>query len=290
MKNKTLVLCFGEILWDCLPRGLFPGGAPMNVAYHLSRHQINALPVTAVGRDILGAELLRRLKSWGIDTRYVSTLPSQPTGTVQVQLDKAGKPVYEIVERVAWDRIPTPASLLSRARASQAIVFGSLSQRSLHNRRQLARILDAAPHAWKVFDINLRPPFDNLKLVEAMIRRSTVVKLNDDELGRLAKRSLGPSQLEGEARKLSMASGCQRICVTAGAHGAGVLWDEEWFWDKPRKIKVKDSVGAGDAFLASFLHGLLAGGLSVRQALAKASRLAEFVACSDGATPNYPVS
>lgn len=287
MKSNASVLCFGEILWDCLPQGLFPGGAPMNVAYHLSRHGVNALPVTAVGKDLLGAELLRRLKGWGIDTRYVAVLPKKPTGTVQVQLDKSGKPVYEIVRRVAWDEIPTSKRLLAHVGSSKAIVFGSLAQRTPHNRRQLAKILAAAPDAWKIFDINLRPPFDDLKLVRALSRRSSLIKLNNDELGRFAGRKLAPGQLEKAARGLSEEVGCERVCVTAGANGAGLLWEGEWFWEKPRPIKVKDSVGAGDAFLASLTYHLLFTGNRVQQALAKASRLAEFVASSEGATPAY---
>src|SRR5262245_31547017 len=106
MKDKPSVLSFGEILWDCFPRGLFPGGAPMNCAYHLSRHGVNVLPVTAVGKDILGAELLRRLKNWGVATGFVGRLANKPTGTVRVDLDQAGKPSFEIVRDVAWDYIP----------------------------------------------------------------------------------------------------------------------------------------------------------------------------------------
>ncbi|MDB6031586.1 MAG: kdgK 2 [Verrucomicrobiales bacterium] len=289
MKSNGLILCFGEILWDCLPRGLFPGGAPMNVAYHLRRHGVNALPVTAIGKDILGAELLRRLKGWGVDTRYVTTLPAKPTGTVQVELDKSGKPHYEIVERVAWDHIPVSPRLLAQARSSKAIVFGSLAQRTPHNRKQLARILEAAREPWKVFDINLRPPFDDLKLVRALMRRSNLIKLNDEELGRFSNRKLSPTQLEGAARKLGAEAACERICVTAGPHGAGLLWDGKWYWEKARKIQVKDSVGAGDSFLASLLHSLLFAETPVRHSLAKACRLAEFVASSDGATPAYDV-
>jgi fructokinase len=259
----------------------------MNVAYHLSRHGVAALPVTAVGRDILGAELIRRLKGWGIDTRHVATIPRKPTGTVQVELDKAGKPHYEIVEGVAWDQIRVSAPLLAQARRSKAVVFGSLAQRTANNRRQLAKILDAASHAWRVFDINLRPPFDDLELVRNLARRSSLLKLNDEELSRFANRKLATPQLESSARKLAEETNCGRICVTAGAQGAGLLWEGQWYWEKSRKIKVKDSVGAGDSFLASLLHGLLFAQIPIRQALAKACRLAEFVAASDGATPYY---
>ena len=121
------VICFGEILWDSLPRGLYPGGAPINVAYHLKQLGANPIPVTAVGRDQLGEELLQRLKAWGVDISGVSVHPTKPTGLARVTLVD-GSPRFEIVEDVAWDAIELSAETLARALQCDAIVFGSLAQ------------------------------------------------------------------------------------------------------------------------------------------------------------------
>src|SRR3954470_16688802 len=206
------IICFGEVLWDFLPRGLFPGGAPINVAYHLRQHGLKAIPVTAVGEDVLGHELLRRLTTWSLDTLFVARLPKKPTGTVQVQLDGRGSPSFEIVADVAWDFIPVPAALLRKAGDCAAIIFGSLAQRSAHNRMQLAALLKAAPGAHKIFDVNLRAPFNSPEIVWSLAKESTLLKLNQDELAFLLNQKVMPRYLEKAARFLSQKTGCAQIC------------------------------------------------------------------------------
>ena len=290
IEGSKAVLCFGEMLWDSLPQGLFPGGAPMNVAYHLRRHGLNAMPVSAVGRDLLGAELLRRLRSWGVDTRLVGVLRKKATGTVEVELDKAGKPKFTIVQKVAWDEIPNQKQTLKWASRSAALVFGSLAQRSANNRLLLAMLLKAAPQAWKIFDVNLRPPFVEAKIIWGLAAKATLIKLNDEELGVLLGRKLIVAELEKAAREFSRKTSCDNICVTAGGEGAGLLLHGQWHWEPARKIKVKDTVGAGDAFLSSLIYNVIFRAQRPEYALRRASRLAEYIASRDGATPAYEIS
>jgi len=283
------VICFGEILWDSLPRGLFPGGAPMNVAYHLKQLGAHPLPVTAVGRDQLGEELLERLKTWSVDTSGALVHPSKATGLARVTVID-GSPRFEIVEDVAWDWIELSAEVLERAEQSAAVVFGSLAQRSENNRRQLSTLLDHCPAALKVFDVNLRPPYDAAERVWSLAQRADLIKLNDHELVSLLNESAPPADLAEAVRRFSKRAGVGKVCLTAGANGAGLLLDGNWNWEAARPVPVRDTVGAGDAFLAALLFGLLQGNQPPAEILRRACRLAEFVVTQDGATPAYRLS
>jgi fructokinase len=275
------------VLWDCLPRGLFLGGAPMNAAYHLARQGFNVLPLTAVGRDLLGAEALRRMRSWGVDTRFVTQHADAPTGTVSATLNTKGAASYRIERNVAWDRIEVSERLTKLATAPAAIVFGTLALRSAGNRRALTKLLAGWPAALRVVDLNLRAPFDGKAMRELALKAAQLLKLNDEELGTLVGRRLrGSDQLATAARRLAQDRGIERICVTAGARGAGLWWEGEWMWEQAKPVDVRDTVGAGDAFLAGLLGTLLRGG-TAREALRRACRLGEFVASRDGATPDY---
>lgn len=284
--SNAPVLCFGEILWDSLPQGLFPGGAPVNVAYHLKQLGLNAVPVTAVGRDFLGDELLRRLARWGMPAECV-TRSAKPTGAVLVQLDEAGVPRFQILEDVAWDEIELGDVATPLATGAAAIIYGTLAQRCEHNRRQLARLMDSAPNARRIYDVNLRPPFDLHELVAALATQAQVIKLNHDELHKLTGERFPLEQFEPAARAFSEQTCCGTVCVTAGALGAGLLIDGHWYWADAQPVVVKDTVGAGDAFLASLTRSLLAGNVPPLTMLERACRLAEFVASQEGATPAY---
>ena len=171
-KPAPQILCFGEILWDFLPDGLFPGGAPFNVAYHLKQQGADAKLISAVGRDLLGDELLRRVKSWDISTETIALHQGLPTGYVQAEIGSDGDATYDIVSSVAWDQIMTGQDSLQAAMNAQAIVFGSLAQRSAFNQSALDRLLATVPaDAWRIFDVNLRPPYDDLELVRRDARR-----------------------------------------------------------------------------------------------------------------------
>jgi fructokinase len=282
------VVCFGEILWDSLPRGLFPGGAPMNVAYHLKQLGAQPIPISSVGCDPLGEELLRRLKAWHVDTSGIGLHPTKPSGLARVALAN-GSPHFEIVEDVAWDAIELSAEALARALQCDAIVFGSLAQRTENNRRQLATLLELCPKALKVYDVNLRPPYDSAEQVWALMQRADLVKLNDQELIRLMNES-GPTVAAEEAvRHFAKRAGVTKVCLTAGAIGAGLLLEGEWFWEPARPAAVRDTVGAGDAFLAALLTGLVEAKAPPAEILHRACRLAEFVVTQDGATPAYRV-
>lgn len=287
---RPLVLCFGEILWDHLPDGRHPGGAPFNVAYHLAHQGCAVHLVSAVGNDAPGEELLAQLQGWELDVSGVRRDSARPTGRVNATLDAAGNARYEIVRDVAWDDLtPSPASLAAASRAN-ALVFGSLAQRSAPNRAALESLLAALPpEAPRVFDVNLRPPFDDLDAVAVLARHATLLKLNAAEAARLASHATeSAGREEGDARALAEKFGCDSVVVTAGARGAGWLRHEIWHWVPAQPVEVVDTVGAGDAFLAALLSGLLLRPTwEASTTLAHACLTGEWVAAHRGATPAY---
>ncbi|MBP9825760.1 MAG: carbohydrate kinase, partial [Thermoanaerobaculia bacterium] len=219
--GQASVLCFGEILWDSLPHGLFPGGAPLNVAYHLRKFGLRPVLVTAVGRDRLGEEMLRRLEAWNIDATGVALDPDWPTGLSRVTLN-GGSPGFEIARDAAWDRIQLSPEVREVASGCAAVVFGSLAQRTEHNRLQLAALLALCPTALRVFDVNLRPPFEDAQIVWNLARRADLVKLSDQELASLLGESLTPADFAAATRRFALRADVRQVCLTAGALGAGL--------------------------------------------------------------------
>lgn len=281
------VATYGEALWDVLPKGIFLGGAPVNVAYHLSRHGVDPVPITAVGDDFLGDEFIRRLEGWGIDVGGVTQLRRRPTGTVRAILDDTGNASYRFAREVAWDHIPVLPALLRRP-APAALVYGTLALRSRPNRRALDLLFRTWPDTWRVLDLNLRPPFDRAPAVSFALEHAQFVKLNDHELAALSGTdALERGDLEHATRRFALRHHLARVCVSAGPQGAGLFWHGTWFWEEGKPIKVADTIGAGDSFLAGFLAALLVRRELPHAALAAACRVGEFVAAADGATPTY---
>jgi len=261
----------------------------MNVAYHLKQLGLTPLPLTAVGRDQLGDELLRRMTKWGISTQGICVNSAKPTGMARVILVD-GSPKFEIVEDVAWDWIEIPAEVRLELSGAKAVVFGSLAQRSENNCRQLGCVLDVCTSALKVFDVNLRAPYDSLDLVWALSRRADLIKLSDGELCQLLERKISPSQFAAGVQDFVVRTGVSKVCLTAGGAGAGLFLNGEWYWEPAQPVNMRDSVGAGDSFLAGLLHGLLVRAENPSEVLQRAARLAEFVVTQDGATPDYKLN
>lgn len=285
---KPVVVCFGEILWDCLPRGLFLGGAPANAGYHLAKQGLEVVPVSAVGRDFIGDEALRRMKAWGVDTRFIARDARRPTGTVRAVLNAQGSATYRFAQDVAWDRIPAPPKPRGRSLAPDAIVYGTLALRETPNRRALKSLFDAWPEALRVVDLNFRPPFATKDVIALALRFAQLVKLNDEELAELTgKKTRSSAGLRDSAAALAKRIGVDQVCVTAGARGAGLWWRGEWHWEPAKPVTVRDTVGAGDAFLGGLLGSLRGRHTDPASALANAARMGEYVASRDGATPPY---
>ena len=281
MDRKTVV-CFGEVLWDVLPTGKVAGGAPMNVAYHLNNFGVRSLMVSKVGEDDLGEELLAFLRAKGISTELIQKDYTFQTGVVKVRFDENGSPSYDIVRPVAWDYIHLNDHVLREVQQADLLVFGSLAARNETSRKTLLTLLDHAP--FKVFDINLRPPFYDRALLEKLLSNSDIVKMNDEELDVVAgwHTSAGDegSKLEAVRNQVSL----RAILMTKGKDGAIYLDDDGLHIQRGFPVEVQATIGGGDSFLAGFISQLLAG-KTRQECLAFACATGALVATFRGGTP-----
>jgi fructokinase len=275
------ILCFGEALWDLPPGRRIPGGAPMNVALRLARLGAPVTMLSRVGQDELGRELLDFLAAGGLRTEAVQVDPHHPTGRVFVDDSNPQDMRYEIAAPAAWDFIDAADYAARAAGRTDVLVFGSLATRSEVSRESLLRILDSA--ALKVFDVNLRPPFVDRATIECLLARSDWIKLNDQELDVVGGWSGLAGTEEERLRALGQRCGCDTVCLTKGAGGAVLLHRGELHRQAGFDVRVVDTVGCGDSFLAALLVELLQGA-DPRRALLRACAMGALVATSAGAT------
>ena len=292
------VIGIGEALFDCLPEGRKLGGAPANFAYHVSQFGLNGCVISAIGNDELGDEIVEKFNA--VHLKHILPRVEQPTGTVKVTLDEKGVPQYEICLGVAWDNIPLTDEMLSVARQAQAVCFGSLAQRSETSRKTIHAFLDATPaDALRVFDINLRQSWYTAEVIAESLQRANILKINDEELDVVATMLLGeptiPEHLIAEdaektrriCRELISRYDLDMLILTCGAIGSYVFtMDEESYITTP-KVKVADTVGAGDSFTATFVAQLLLG-KPIPEAHKKAVDVSAFVCTQNGAMPVLP--
>jgi sucrose phosphorylase len=283
------IVCFGEILWDVLPQGNHLGGAPYNVAYHITHLGCAARLVSAVGEDVLGGTALAAAEHAGITTDAVARLPHLPTGTVLASIDHQGQPSYQIAESVAWDQILTEPAI--NENPPDAVVYGTLALRSLVNRRTLRAWLKLP--VLRVCDLNLRPPFDYLaEDVTEFIGCADILKINRDEARRLVPNSEAGTNPAEHAAAIAARFGCPVVCITLGRDGA-LLWTKDRTYTAPSPdVTVRDTIGAGDAFTAALLAGRLACGDKApdwQRLIERACALGAFVSGHDGAQPTYTI-
>lgn len=286
MQDK-FVVGLGEALWDVFPDGKRIGGAPANFAYHVSQFGLKSIVVSAVGRDSLGDEIISIFKSKALN--YIAPQIDFPTGTVQVTLDAAGVPDYHITENVAWDNIPLSAELTSLAKNTCAVCFGSLAQRSDCSRSTINSFLDLLPdNAIIVFDINLRQNYYTKEIIETSLKKCNILKINEDELGIVVKMfRLSANDYESQCAELIRKYQLDTVILTCGENGSYVFTENfESFIPTP-KVKVADTVGAGDSFTATFVSSLLQG-KDLRTAHKIAVNVSAYVCTQTGAMPVLP--
>ncbi len=286
---ENVVVGMGEALWDVLPDGKKIGGAPANFAYHVSQFGLPSAVVSAVGDDALGHELVENLTSKGL-THLIETVP-YATGTVQVEIDQAGIPQYEIKENVAWDNIPYTARLEALASRTRAVCFGSLAQRNVVTRNTINRFLDAMPQTpdtLVVFDVNLRQGFYNKETLCNSMERCNILKINDEELVTVSRMFGYPGiDLQDKCWILLGKYNLKMLILTCGINGSYVFTPGHVSFMPTPKVEVADTVGAGDSFTAAFIAAILKG-RSVGEAHEKAVRTSAYVCTHKGAMPQLP--
>jgi len=256
MKNSEFnVIGIGELLWDMLPDGKEVGGAPANFAYHAKYFGAKSKVISAIGKDSLGKEIISVLNNRNIN--YILNEVEYPTGTVSVKL-KDGIPTYEIHENVAWDFIALNQEAIAALKTADAICFGSLSQRSNKSIRAIETALKLVPKkALKIFDINLRLQFYSNEIIENSLKEANVLKLNDEELIVLTKMFHLKGNQEAKCVQLLNRFNLNYLALTNGAKGSILFHKNNISRLTVPKVKVVDTIGAGDSFTAALVMGIL---------------------------------
>jgi fructokinase len=281
MKNK--VLCFGEVLWDAFGNEKKAGGAPMNVARHLVQQHVNVVLASKVGNDASGDELVKFLKDGGLYSKLIQRDNTLPTCEVTVELDHKNQATYIIPQPVSWDNIQLDNHLIDEAKSASVIVFGSLACREKTTHDTLLNLLDETD-ATKIFDVNLRHPHYTLATIETLAARANVIKMNEEEADLLIGGSNG--DLKGKITEFRNKYHTNTICVTRGENGA-IIWHDYEFYEHPGfTVDVADTVGAGDAFLATFIAGLIANN-PIPKILLNSCAIGAYVTSQRGANPIY---
>lgn len=284
-KNKPVVVGIGELLWDVLPTGKRAGGAPINFVYHATQMGAEGYAISAVGNDLSGTEIVQELEKNHISNSL--GIVEYPTGSVMVEL-KEGIPTYTIIEGVAWDHIPLTQESIDLVKKADAICFGTLALRSQASKDTILSLLTyAREEALRFFDINIRQSYYSKELIETLLHKANVFKVNDEELVLLR----GMCDLEGSdeevCRKMLRKYNLKYVILTAGSAFSSIYSTDEQSTIPTPKVEVVDTVGAGDSFSGAFVYSLLTG-KSLREAHQIAVETAAFLCTREGAWPPYP--
>lgn len=280
---QNYLCCFGEVLWDLLPSGKLPGGAPMNVATHLQNLGIPSAVISRVGNDELGQEIKTFLEGKNCTTDFLQTDNQHPTGKVNVFLSEKHEATYEIVHPVAWDFISVSPETIGLVKNANALIYGTLACRDAHTKDTLLSLIEVA--SMRIYDVNFRPPHYSQALIETLLHKADIVKMNDDELAIIANwYALTERTNEEILANLKEKFDLKTLIVTRGSNGAMLIDNQGFFESKGFKVEVMDTIGSGDSFLAGFLKNYLAGN-SPEYSLTYACALGALVASHKGANP-----
>ena len=286
---NEIVVGMGEALWDVLPEGKKIGGAPANFAYHVSQFGLPSCVVSAIGDDALGKEIIENFTSKGLD-QLIAEVP-YPTGTVQVEIDQTGIPLYDIKENVAWDNIPYTEHLDALAKRTKAVCFGSLAQRNVVSRETINHFLDTMPKdddSLIVFDVNLRQGFYNKEILCKSMQNCNILKINDEELITVSRMFGYPGiDLQDKCWILLGKYNLKMLILTCGINGSYVFTPGNVSFQPTPKVEVADTVGAGDSFTAAFIASILKG-KTVTEAHSIAVKTSAYVCTQKGAMPILP--
>ena len=287
--EKNIIVGMGEALWDVLPEGKKIGGAPANFAYHVSQFGLDSCVVSAVGEDKLGDEILSNFDEKKLNYN-IERVP-YPTGTVMVELDAAGVPIYDIKQNVAWDNIPFTPSLKELAKRTRAVCYGSLAQRSIVSRTTINQFIDEMPQdneILKIFDINLRQGFYTPEIITKSMEQCNILKINDEELVTISRMFDYPGiDLENKCWILLGKYNLKMLILTCGVNGSYVFSPGKVSFVRTPKVEVADTVGAGDSFTAAFIASILQG-KTIEEAHNRAVEVSAFVCTRNGAMPKLP--
>lgn len=277
------ITCFGEVLWDVFPTHKNIGGAPLNVAIRLASFGNNVNVISRVGDDADGSSLVDYMNEHDVNTFAVQISPNLKTSCVLVTLDEMGSATYTIEKPCAWDEIQISDILKSITISSDVFIYGSLSIRSNTSKSTLLALLNEA--RFKVFDVNLRKPHYKMDDLIELMTRADLIKFNDEEIIEIGEYfNFESNDMKELIEFISKKTNTEQICVTLGSKGA-LFYDEgKYLSNNGYSVKVKDTVGAGDSFLATLVDGIL-NHFDNQYTLNRACAVGAIVASKEGATP-----
>lgn len=290
INKKINVISFGEVLFDVFGEEKKIGGAPLNLALRTASYGFPVAMISAVGNDEDGKVILNYTKENTVETAGIAVSPEYDTGIVQVSLNERGSATYEIKFPSAWDFITVDEKIMNTVKEADVFFYGSLACRNVVSQKTLFSLLDFNDKMFKVFDVNLRKPFYNIQILEKLMQKADFIKFNDEEILEIsAGMGFESEDLESNIKFISEKTNTKAVCVTLGKHGSILLWNNELYRHEGYPVKVADTVGAGDSFLASLIAKLLSDQNPV-DALNFASAVGALVASYSGANPKIESS
>ncbi|MGO4822427.1 MULTISPECIES: carbohydrate kinase family protein [unclassified Flavobacterium] len=282
-KNTLRAVCYGEVLWDIFPTHKKIGGAPLNVALRMNSMGVKTNMISRVGADENGEDILSFLNSQEVTTDFIQVTNEYKTGAVHVMINEKGNASYDILYPSAWDKIEKTKRMDKLISEADVFVFGSLACRDEVTRKTLFSLLDKAKY--KVLDANLRAPYYTTEVINSLMLKADFIKLNDEELREISRELDSPyNSFEQNIKFIADKTNTEQLCVTKGEFGAVLYYNGKFYYNSGYFIKVVDTVGAGDSFLASLLLRLLSG-KSPQKALNYACAVGALVAGQEGANP-----
>ena len=282
MKEIIQAVCFGEVLWDNFGREKKMGGAPLNLSIRLNSFGIKTSIISQVGNDSFGNKLKILIKK-KITTQLISTIDNFPTSEVKVIVNKKGEAKYDITYPCAWDKIKVIKLYQDAVKKSNMLIFGSLASRDEVSRKTLFNLINLSK--FNVFDVNLRPPHFSYTTLINLMKKSDFIKFNEEELEIISKK-LGSNfnSINDNIKYISKKTKTKMICVSKGENGAVLFINNKYYYQSGFKVKVIDTVGSGDSFLATILEGLISK-KPYDVVLKKACAIGAIVASKKGANP-----
>lgn len=282
-KNNLKAVCFGEVLWDVFPSHKKIGGAPLNVALRMNSLGVTTTIISRIGKDEDGDEILSFLKEKNVNSDLIQIGEDYKTGVVNVMINEKGNASYDIMYPSSWDKVMLTDDMVQKVSESDAFIFGSLICRDEISRSTLFHLLDIAK--FKVLDANLRAPYYTTEILLELMSKADFIKLNDEELWEISRKLESPyNSFEQNIKFIGEKTNTKQICITKGAFGAVLYSNDKFYYNSGYFIKVVDTVGAGDSFLAALTVRLLKG-KSPQKSLNYACAIGALVAGQEGANP-----
>jgi len=285
--SSPRVLVVGEVLWDVFGESKRLGGAPLNFAAHAKRLGCDPLLVSGVGNDLLGACAVKQIANLGLDAAFIQR-SCLNTGTAEVHLGAGDRTRFVISRPAAYDSVCISDEVLDRLVewSPHWLYYGTLFAATPNGKAAWDRLMETFPACLRFYDLNLRPGYDSAELVAELLGRADVVKLNEDEAGAVHTITGLSRDTETFCREGSKRFGWSAVCVTLGSRGCAMLCGGEYVEARGCTVDVADPVGAGDAFAAAFLHGIVSK-WPVDEIAHFANRVGALVASRAGAIPDW---